>query len=82
MLDNRSSNTTNYTCTCGFRSCVNKILSVLAVALALVVGAVIGATRTATIVEALIPLEIFAVGLALAIVLIFFFVLCKCRNNN
>ncbi len=81
MLENRYTDTAN-DCTCAARSCVNKILAVLAIGLALIVGLIIGVTATATIVEALIPLEIFAIGLALAIVLIFFFGRCRCRTKD
>ena len=82
MLDNRSANTAIYECTCQARACVNKILSVLAVVLGLLVGAILGVSFVTTIVEALIPLIIFAIGVFLAIILIYFFVRCKCRSND
>ncbi len=84
MYDDRCSCTNTAECSCATRFCVNRVLAVLAIALALVVGAILGAMFVTTIVEAMIPLVIFAVGLALAIVLILIFFGCRCRryNNN
>ena len=82
MLDNRSATLSNSNCSCQSRACVNKILAVLAIALALVVGGILGAQFVTTVIEAIIPLAIFAIGLLLAIILIYFFARCKCRLDD
>lgn len=82
MLDNRITDAATYGCTCRTRTCVNVILAVLAIVLALVVGAILGAVFAAAITAAIVPLAIFAVGVLLAIILIYFFVRCKCRAND
>ncbi len=82
MLDNRSADFSNNNCSCQARACVNRILAVLAIALALVVGGILGALFAATVIGAIIPLVIFAVGLLLAIILIYFFARCKCRLDD
>ena len=82
MLENRSANSSRYNCSCQSRTCVNIVLGVLAVALALVVGAIIGAQFVTTIIEAIIPLAIFAIGLLLAIILFFIFTRCICRLDD
>ncbi len=82
MYDDRCSGRNATECSCATRFCVNRVLAVLAIALALVVGAILGAMFVTTIVEAMIPLAIFAIGLALAIVLILIFFGCRCRRYS
>ncbi len=80
MFDDRCSSS-NY-CSCQTRACVNRVLAILAIVLALVVGAIFGAMMVTMVVEALIPLAIFAIGLLLAIILIYLFVRCRCREEE
>ena len=80
MYDNRSSCVNATACSCATRFCARRVLTVLAVALALVVGAILGTMFVSTIIEAMIPLIIFAIGLVLAIVLILIFFGCRCNR--
>ena len=65
-------------CSCATRLCVNRVVAILAIALALLVGAILGTYFASTFIEAIIPLIIFAVGILLAIVLIYVFFGCRC----
>ena len=80
MLYNRCVSGNASECSCLTRFCVNRVVAILAIFLALVVGAIIGTMFASTIIEAMIPLIIFAIGLALAIVLIYVFFACKCER--
>lgn len=82
MLDNRCVTTTSNDCSCRVRMCVNKVICILGFVLALVVGAIIGSQFAVAVLIALIPLIIFAITLLLAIFLIWFFVRCKCNQDE
>ncbi len=67
-------------CSCATRFCVNRVVAILAIALALLVGAILGTFLASTFIQAIIPLIIFAVGILLAIVLIYVFFGCRCKR--
>lgn len=67
-------------CSCATRFCVNRVVAILAIVLALLVGAILGTMFASTIIEAMIPLIIFAIGVLLAIVLIYVFFGCRCKR--
>lgn len=78
MFNNRCINGNSTECSCLTRLCVNRVVAILAIALALLVGAILGTFFASTFIEAIIPLIIFAVGVLLAIVLIYVFFGCRC----
>ena len=78
---NRNTNTFGG-CSCAVRTCVARIVGILAIILGVVVGLIVGAMGVATIIEAMIPLIIFAIGLFIAILLILIFAFCKCRIDE
>ena len=82
MLYDRCSNNRQDECGCAVRLCVSRVGAILAIILALVTGVVLGSYFVSTFIESIIPLIIFAVGLLLAIVLIYVFFGCRCTRRH
>lgn len=81
MLDNRCLNSNNGGCNCAARFCVMRVLAILTILLAFVVGVIVGAFVCKLVLYSLVPIVIFALILFIAIALILFYSVCRCRTN-